>query len=98
MDNVNHPPHYNKGKVETIDAIESALGHQGFVDYCVGNVIKYASRWRDKGGVEDLRKAQWYLNKVVTAIDDSSKPVYTLGDFLRRKVDNESVVDFWPEK
>lgn len=64
-DAVNHPPHY-QGKVETIDAIESALGHEGFREYCRGNAIKYLSRLGKKGpAVEDARKAQWYVNKLV---------------------------------
>ena len=69
LDAVNSPPHYNKGKIETIEYLESALGHQGFLDYCLGNVLKYVSRWRHKGGPEDLRKAQWYLNRAIKTID-----------------------------
>lgn len=72
MDNVNNPPHYNAGKIETIECIESALGHQGFIDYCIGNVLKYTSRWRHKGGLEDLHKAQWYLNRAVSTIEVTS--------------------------
>ena len=68
MENVNNPKHYNRGNIETIDYLESTLGHQGFLDYCLGNVLKYVSRWRDKNGLEDLRKAQWYLNRSVDTI------------------------------
>jgi len=63
VDMVNHPPHYNQGEIECIDAIRAALGSEGFEAYCRGNAIKYAWRSRHKGGKEDLRKAAWYLNK-----------------------------------
>ena len=72
-DLVNHPPHYNTGSIEVIDYLESSLGHQGFIDYCCGNVLKYTSRWRHKGGEEDLKKAQWYLNRVLVTIDKARK-------------------------
>lgn len=63
-DMVNHPPHY-QGKVECIDAIESALGPEGFAAYCRGNAIKYAFRAGKKGdAAQDLAKAQWYLARV----------------------------------
>ena len=61
-DNVNHPSHYADKKIEVIDYIRDTLEEAGFVDYCLGNVIKYVSRWRKKGGVEDLKKAAVYLN------------------------------------
>ena len=64
MDKIN-PSHY-KSKIECIDAIESAT-HQkdGFEAYLVGNIIKYVWRYNNKNGVEDLLKAQWYLNKLI---------------------------------
>lgn len=63
-DMVNHPLHY-QGKVECIDAIESALGPEGFAAYCRGNAIKYAFRAGKKGdAAQDLAKAQWYLARV----------------------------------
>jgi hypothetical protein len=63
-DNVNHPPHYNQGGIECIEAIKAALG-SGFVKYCTGNVIKYLWRYDNKGGVEDLKKAAWYLDRAI---------------------------------
>ena len=59
-DNINSPNHYNKGDIEVIDYILD----QKF-DYLEGNVIKYVSRYRNKGGIEDLRKAKWYLVKLI---------------------------------
>jgi len=60
-DNVNHPPHYKTGGIETIDFIEAKeLG------YHLGNVIKYVTRAKHKGNeLEDLKKAQWYLERAI---------------------------------
>jgi hypothetical protein len=60
-DMVNHPPHYKTGGIETIDFIEAKnLG------YNLGNVVKYISRADYKGDrLENLKKAQWYLNREV---------------------------------
>jgi len=66
MDNVNHPEHYTAGKVECIDAIESAVeGLNGFEGYCIGNAMKYLWRWKLKGGIEDLEKSIWYTNRLI---------------------------------
>ena len=63
---VNHPSHYTSGKVECIDAIESATGElTGIEAVCTANIIKYVWRWKLKNGVEDLEKASWYLNKLI---------------------------------
>lgn len=68
-DNVNHPPHYNQGGIETIDGIRAALG-EGFVSYCRGNVLKYIWRCGKKGdALEDLRKAAKYLQWAIEAME-----------------------------
>lgn len=61
-DNVNRPAHYTAGEVECIDALKSALGPEGFRGFCAGNAIKYLWRYQLKGGLEDLNKADWYLD------------------------------------
>ena len=64
-DMVNKPQHY-QGRIECIDAIESATaGLEGLEAVCTGNVLKYVWRWKRKNGVEDLRKAKWYLEKLI---------------------------------
>jgi len=73
QDMVNKPAHYNQGNIETIDAIEESMSPEGFQDYCKGNVMKYIWRWRDKGGVEDLKKAQWYLARCITSVEKDAK-------------------------
>lgn len=64
-DMVNHPPHYTSGDIECIDAIQSALTPEEFRGYCKGNALKYVWRERRKGHGEDIRKAEWYLRKLV---------------------------------
>jgi hypothetical protein len=69
-DNVNHPGHYTAGGVECIDAIEAAtVNLTGIEAVCTGNVIKYSWRWKLKNGVEDLKKAAWYLHKLIKRLD-----------------------------
>ena len=64
-DHVNHPSHYTQGGIECIKAIEASMTPYGFQDYCKGNVLKYIWRWREKNGVEDLKKAKVYLNWMI---------------------------------
>ena len=65
-DNVNSPQHY-QGKVECIDCIESATtGLNGIEAFCTGNAIKYLYRWKKKNGIEDLKKAKWYIDKIIS--------------------------------
>lgn len=66
-DNVNHPPHYKAGGIETIDFIEAKS-----LNYNLGNVVKYITRADHKGNkLEDLQKAQWYLNREVSKLKGS---------------------------
>jgi len=71
QDMVNSPIHYNKAGIETIDALEAMLV-DGFDYYLQGNIVKYIWRYRYKNGIEDLKKAQWYLNKLIEVHDDKS--------------------------
>lgn len=64
FDVVDKPAHYNNGEIEAIDYIKQQLGDD-FYAYCEGNVIKYMHRHTYKNGVEDLRKARWYLDKLI---------------------------------
>lgn len=70
MDNVNHPAHYTGGKVECIEAIEAATNSlNGIEAVCTANVIKYMWRWRLKNGLEDLKKARWYLDRLIANLE-----------------------------
>ena len=65
FDPVEKPMHYAAGSVECIDAIEAQLTPEEFRGYLKGNVAKYMWRERKKGGKESLKKARWYLNKLI---------------------------------
>ena len=69
-DNINHPPHYNRGTIETIDMIKNCMTPHEFEGYLQGNVIKYISRYKYKGtALEDLKKAEWYINKLIQEVE-----------------------------
>ena len=71
LDVVNSPAHYNQTGIECIDAIAAATD-DGFEHYLQGNIIKYLWRYRYKNGIEDLKKAQWYLNKLIETKGDKT--------------------------
>ena len=65
---VNHPPHYNQGNIEVIDAIED-----WGLDFNAGNVVKYVSRHQHKAEpLEDLKKARWYLDRIIEGFENGS--------------------------
>ena len=71
---VNHPAHYTQGDIECIDAIKAAtVGKTGIEAACVGNVIKYLWRYESKNGVEDCRKAKWYLERLIKEVSAREK-------------------------
>jgi hypothetical protein len=68
IDKIN-PDHYKVGGIETIDYIAAKLSSEAFEGYLRGNVLKYVSRYTDKNGVEDLRKAEWYLQRLIMTVE-----------------------------
>lgn len=64
-DLVNSPSHYTQGKIEVIDFITDQR-----MSYMQGNVVKYISRYKYKNGLEDLRKAEWYIRKLIEVQKD----------------------------
>tara|TARA_R110000824_G_scaffold27933_2_gene94278 strand:+ start:1328 stop:1645 length:318 start_codon:yes stop_codon:yes gene_type:complete len=70
-DMVNHPKHYNESGIECIDALAAMLG-DGFQSYLQGNIAKYLWRYRYKNGIEDLKKAEWYLRKLIEVTDNEN--------------------------
>lgn len=71
FDNVNHPNHYKtKNGLETIQVIEAFTdGLMGVEATDTGNILKYICRWKKKNGLEDLKKAQWYLNHLINHVE-----------------------------
>lgn len=69
-DKVNHPAHYTTGKVECIDGIEAAIaGLDATEAFLTGCAIKYLWRWKKKGGVTDLLKTRWYVDRLIGKIN-----------------------------
>ena len=71
QDMVNHPNHYKtKSGIEAIDAIEAFTeGLTGYEAVETGNILRYMFRWKKKNGLEDLKKAQWYLNRLIENVE-----------------------------
>ena len=65
QDNVNSPSHYSNSKIECIVAMEAMLSPEEFIGYLRGNIFKYQWRYKQKNGIEDLNKAQWYQSKLL---------------------------------
>lgn len=75
-DKVNNPSHYTQGSIECIDAMEAMLSRDEFIGYLRGNIFKYQWRYKDKNGLEDLKKANWYSAKLLELeeLDSKHKP------------------------
>lgn len=70
-DVVERPPHYNQGGIECIEAIEASMSREEYKGYLKGSVLKYVWRYQHKGKpVEDLRKANWFLDRLRSVVAD----------------------------
>lgn len=73
-DMICHPAHYNQGNIECIDAMVAAtVNKRGIEAICVSNIIKYLWRYEAKNGLEDVKKAQFYLNRLIDELEDKSE-------------------------
>ena len=71
---INHPRHYNQYRIEVIDIIEDATKDMtGIEAVCIANVLKYVLRYKYKNGFEDLKKARFYLDKVIDNLANKEK-------------------------
>lgn len=70
-DNVNNPSHYTAGGIETLDYIKAKV--KDYPSYAVGNILKYVSRYEHKNGLEDLKKAQFYLNDLIKEMESGEE-------------------------
>lgn len=71
--NIDHPYHYTHGSIECIDAMVETQGKEAVMAFCICNAMKYIWRHNTKNGVEDVRKAKWYIDKYLELYDE--KPV-----------------------
>ena len=65
QDNVNHPSHYESGQFECIEVMLETQGTEAVMDFCLCNAFKYLYRHRRKNGIEDIKKAKWYIEKYI---------------------------------
>lgn len=69
---VNHPSHYQSNGLEAIDVIEAMTDGLNGIEACdTGNALKYLMRWKKKNGLQDLRKAVWYIQHLINHLEKS---------------------------
>lgn len=83
-DNVNHPPHYTNGGIETLDFIKAKLTREQYEGYLRGNIIKYIARYDNKGGTEDIKKAEFYQKKLLE-LKEPINPVLRIAPTLTKE-------------
>lgn len=70
-DMVNHPSHYTQGGIECIDALKAAtVSKTGIEAVCTANAIKYLWRYEEKNGIEDVKKARWYIDRLIEELEN----------------------------
>ena len=74
QDIINSPNHYADSTIECIDAMEAMMTPEQFIGYLRGNVFKYQWRYEKKNGIEDLKKAQWYLERLTEKVAEKNAP------------------------
>lgn len=99
-DAVNHPSHYNTGNIEVIEYIRDKLTPEQYVGYCMGNVLKYCSRWQHKDGLQDLEKAYVYLGWAIDKlksedlnVEDVKEAVDAMTDMVKQQMIEEAELD-----
>ena len=71
IDMVNHPAHYTQGGIECIDALKAAtVSKTGIEAICTANAIKYLWRYEEKNGIEDVKKARWYIDRLIKELEE----------------------------
>ena len=68
-DSVNHPHYYTSGSIECIEAMEASMSAEAFKGFLKGNCQKYLWRYEKKHHAEDLRKAKWYLDRLIGTVE-----------------------------
>lgn len=90
-DNINHPKHYETDKVECIEAMEITQGRAAVMSFCLCNAFKYLWRHQRKNGVEDIKKARWYLDKYIELAEKERVPVC-------KELKEESIKPIWTDQ
>ena len=92
-DNVNHPDHYKTSSgLETIDVIKAFTdGLEGIQATDTGNILKYICRWKKKNGLEDLKKARWYLEHLINEVEEEGKYLTIEGNQLTLTIEGNQL-------
>ena len=92
-DNVNHPKHYEGStSLECIEAMQIAFGTEAVIDFCKCNAFKYLWRYKNKNGIEDLKKANWYCERVIILRGGDNEEDVQLEE-LRKQIHVKLLVD-----
>jgi hypothetical protein len=83
MHNPINPSHYTFGGVECIEAIEASMSPEAFKGFLKGNIQKYVWRYEQKGGVESLKKAQWYLQHLIAFCEAEETKAATIYEAVK---------------
>lgn len=73
MNNPINPNHYKQGGIESIDAIKAFMSEEAFKGFLKGNCQKYLFRYEQKNGLEDLKKCQWYLERLIGVLEEEQR-------------------------
>lgn len=96
---VSHPDHYNSGKFEVIDIIEEFTKDlSGIEAVDTGNAIKYVLRWHKKNGIQDIKKAIWYLTHLVEHLEEKENPSKPHSIVIHKMADGNYAIDNVPDK
>ena len=68
-----NPNHYKQGGIESIDAIKAFMSEEAFKGFLKGNCQKYLFRYEQKNGLEDLKKCQWYLERLIGVLEEEQR-------------------------
>lgn len=103
-DNINHPKHYELDKIECIDAMEMTQGRGAVMSFCLCNAFKYLWRHNRKNGLEDIKKANWYLDKYIELAEKSKAEInekfgYMDGGYCDTdNCDSKSIKPIWTDQ
>jgi hypothetical protein len=95
-DFVNHPPHY-QGSIECIEAIEASMSPEAFKGALKANVMKYIWRYEQKGGAESLRKAEWYLQRLISFREAEEAKAASMMQAVKDVLAMEEKVNYDPD-
>ena len=92
-----NPSHYTTGDIECIDAMEASMSKEAFKGFLKGNCQKYLWRYELKNGSEDLKKAQWYLEKLINTCESEEQSVLNTKQASKKVMEHKTTSDYDPD-